>query len=202
MKIYLIRHGETNTNREKRYVGWTDVDLSAGGYQQAEKLSRRFAAENIASLYSSDLKRAENTAAFIGKAQGLKPITALQLREINFGEWEGLTHDEIEESYGEKVKKWIDDPFEHLPPRGESLADVSRRAESFLEEITANYGSGEAVVVVSHGGVIRVLLHSFLNLSMQQFWDITIDNASVSLVWRERSNYHVVYVNDTAHLQE
>ena len=202
MKIYLIRHGETNTNREKRYVGWTDVDLSTAGYQQAEKLSRLFAAENITALYSSDLKRAENTASFVGNSRGLRPITASQLREIHFGEWEGLTHAEIEENYGDKVKKWIEDPFGHLPPQGESLADVSRRAGSFLEEITANHESGEAVVVVSHGGVIRVLLLSFFNLSMQQFWDITIDNASVSLLWKESNNYHVVYVNDTTHLQE
>ena len=97
MELYLIRH--------------------------AEQVAFFWAGQNIASLYCSDLKRAINTARVIGAGSGLKPAVTPLLREINFGQWEGLTFDQIEAAWGEELSIWLDDPFHKSAPGGEILAD-------------------------------------------------------------------------------
>lgn len=136
MKIYLIRHGRTKANEEKLFVGWQDSDLSEKGCLQAEKMALRLQDKKIAALYSSDLIRAVKTAEILGKNQGIKPIKSSLLREIHFGEWEGLTYEEIMLFYQKEMHKWYKNPLLNSPPGGESLLQVYSRMEKFLNSLS------------------------------------------------------------------
>lgn len=181
-------------------MGWSDVELSEQGFEQAEKVAERFSSLSLKGLYSSDLQRAIQTAEAIGKKHGALPIRTPLLREINFGKWEGLTYNEIRSSYGEEVRKWFDDPFQRAPIGGETLAEVCQRMELFLRDIASRENEG-TVVVVSHGGLIRSILHCYLKQKIQQLWEIQVDNASVSLLEKQGAEFKVSCINSLEHLE-
>ncbi len=201
MDLYLIRHGETESNKQKRYQGWTESPLSALGIRQAEKAGFFLATQKIESLYSSDLKRALHTARVIGVSSGIEPVATPLLREIHFGEWEGQTFNEIEKTWGNQISAWLDDPFHVAAPGGETLGQVCARMQSFLEQLAGLGSEGKRIAAVTHGGSIRALLYQVLNLDHSSFWDIKIDNASVSLLRKEGESFKVVYYNRVHHLE-
>ena len=200
MEIYLIRHGETESNKERRYLGWTESPLSELGLRQAEAVGHYLASRGIDELYCSDLNRALHTARVIGAGCGLKPIITPLLREIHFGQWEGLTFDEIEKEWGSAINHWLDDPFHKEAPGGESLKDVCDRMSEFLATVSEATADGKRIVAVSHGGSIRAILYNILNLNHTAFWDIKIGNASVTLIRRIEDDFAVDYYNRTHHL--
>ncbi len=200
MELYLVRHGETESNKEKRYQGWTESPLSQKGISQAEQAGLFLGSQNITGLYCSDLQRAMHTARIIGMGSGLKPEVTNLLREIHFGDWEGHTYDEIEAGWGNAIRLWLDDPFNKAAPGGESLGDVCGRMKHFLDHLTDRAAEGQRIAAVSHGGSIRALLYHVLNLDTSKFWKIKVDNASISLIRKEGSPFKVVYYNRTDHL--
>jgi alpha-ribazole phosphatase len=200
VEIYLIRHGETESNKERRYLGWTESPLSELGLRQAEAVGHYLASQGIDELYCSDLNRALHTARVIGAGSGLKPIITPLLREIHFGQWEGLTFDEIEKEWGSAINHWLDDPFHKEAPGGESLRDVCERMKEFLTTVSEATPDGKRIVAVSHGGSIRALLYNILHLEHTAFWDIKIGNASVTLIRRAEECFKVDYYNRTHHL--
>jgi alpha-ribazole phosphatase len=200
MELYLIRHGETESNKERRYQGWSESPLSDLGLRQAEKASFFLAGQEIDALFCSDLNRALHTAKVIGAGCGLKPEVTPLLREIHFGEWEGLTYEQIEASWGDRISAWLDNPFERSAPGGETLIEVCDRMREFIEQLSKERPGTKKVAVVSHGGSIRTLLYQVLNLDLESFWKIKIDNASVSLIRRENGRFKVVYYNRVHHL--
>jgi len=201
MELYLVRHGETESNKEKRYQGWMESPLSELGLKQAEKAGLFLGGKNIEGVFCSDLQRAFHTARVIGACCGLEPEVTALLREINFGLWEGLTYDEIESSWGEKIRRWFDDPFTRSAPEGETVEEVSKRMLAFLKELEAHKPACRRAVVVSHGGSIRALLQHVLGLDRESFWNLKIENASISLIRREGISYQVVYYNRVDHLE-
>jgi alpha-ribazole phosphatase len=201
MDLYLIRHGETESNKQKRYQGWTESPLSAQGVRQAEKVGFFMAAQKIKGLYSSDLKRAVHTARVIGAGSGLEPVVTPLLREIHFGQWEGQTFNEIEKTWGDEISAWLDDPFHVAAPGGETLGQVCARMQSFLEQLAGQFSGDDRIAAVTHGGSIRALLYQVLNLDHSSFWDIKIDNASVSLLRKEGDHFKVIYYNRVHHLE-
>jgi alpha-ribazole phosphatase len=201
MELYLIRHGETESNKERRYQGWTESPLSAAGVRQAEEAGFFLAGQKIEALYCSDLKRAINTARVIGAGSGLKPVVTSLLREIHFGQWEGLTFDQIEAVWGEEISLWLDDPFHKSAPGGETLREVCARMQAFIEHLEQGAPDCRRIAAVSHGGSIRALLYHVLNLDKNSFWDIKIDNASISLIRKEEGRFKVVYYNRIHHLE-
>ncbi len=200
MDLYLVRHGQTESNKERRYIGWSESPLTEEGIRQAEKAGFFLGRHNIGGLYSSNLKRAVHTARVVGSMTGLKPVVTPLLREINFGQWEGLTYDQIESRWGGEIRLWFDDPFNRSTPDGETLARVCARMKSFLDRVTAQVPPGSRIAAVSHGGSIRALLYHVLNVNAASFWDIKIDNASISLIRREGDGFKVVYYNRTDYL--
>jgi alpha-ribazole phosphatase len=200
VEIYLIRHGETESNKERRYLGWTESPLSELGLRQAEAVGHYLASQGMDELYCSDLNRALHTARVIGAGSGLKPIITPLLREIHFGQWEGLTFDEIEKEWGSAISHWLDDPFHKAAPGGESLRDVCERMNEFLTTVSEATPDGKRIVAVSHGGSIRALLYNILHLEHTAFWDIKIGNASVTLIRRAEECFKVDYYNRTHHL--
>ncbi|HHT47026.1 MAG TPA: alpha-ribazole phosphatase [Firmicutes bacterium] len=194
MKIYLIRHGLTESNKQKLYTGWTDVDLAPEGVAQVEALASGFSGEEITGLFSSDLRRAVKTAEIIGAGHGLKPEPSPLLREINFGAWEGLRYEEILASYEDELHRWYNDPFMCAPPGGESLRQVFTRVNSFLDDLWEQENKG-TFVIVSHGGAIRSVLHHYLGLEKDRFFELAVDNAAVSLLEKDAQGIRVSYMN-------
>lgn len=200
MELYLIRHGETESNKEKRYQGWTESPLSAHGLRQAEKAGLFLGGKNVEKVFCSDLNRALHTARVVGACCGLRPEVTPLLREIHFGRWEGLTFDEIEASWEKEIRRWLDDPFIRSAPGGETIEQVRKRMLSFVEAVTVNYPHCRRIAAVSHGGAIRALLHHLLGLDLEGFWHLKIDNASISLIRREEEQHSIIYYNRVDHL--
>ena len=200
MDIYLIRHGETESNKQKRYIGWSESPLSPLGRRQAEKAASYLAGEGLEARFCSDLQRAKSTANVIGAGCGLKPAATNLLREISFGQWEGLTFDQIKSGWGDAISCWLDNPFLRSAPDGETLAEVRARMSSFVKRMEEQKPGLKSIAAVSHGGSIRTLLHHVLQLDEGSFWDLKIENASVSLIRREDDCYRVIYYNRVHHL--
>lgn len=147
--LLLARHGVTDWNLEHRVQGHTDQPLNAEGVTQAHALAEALRQEPLVAIYSSDLSRARDTAAVVAAAHGLEVELDVDLREKNFGSWEGLTDAEIRVRHPDAVRgAWGD---------GESADDLSRRAVSALDRILSARPHG-AVLVVSHGGTLRAIL--------------------------------------------
>jgi alpha-ribazole phosphatase len=201
IKIYFIRHGLTETNKEQRFVGWSDVPLAKEGFEQVERLAERLAAAPITGLYSSDLLRARQTAEAIGRKHGLEPELSPQLREINFASWEMMTFDEITSRYDDELQRWFADPYHRKPPGGENFTEVCLRFRKHIDEITEGV-TGGALVVVSHGGAITSFLHycQDFNFLPEGLWQLRLDNASISLVEKNADGYKMVSHNDIEHL--
>ena len=146
-----MRHGETEWNATKRAQGQADLPLNDAGRRQAAEAARALATETVEAVYASDLVRATDTAEAIAERHGLKVIRDPRLREIDQGEWEGLTGPEIRRRW---PGQWEGSRHVERRPGGESPEEVTRRALEALADIVARHPHG-TVVVVSHGGTIR-----------------------------------------------
>ena len=196
--LYLMRHGQTGFNSQARYCGRTDVPLSAAGEDQARRLRGRMEGVEIDAAYSSDLARAYRTAGIVCEGRGVRVGADALLRELDFGQWEGLTFEEISARYGQTFAAWIENPAGVSPTGGESLSDLCRRVNRFLEGVLA--GPGESIAVVSHSGPIRALLCGALGVAPAGFWSLAIEPASLSAVAYHGTRACVHLVNDTCHL--
>ena len=151
--VLLVRHGATEWNHTKRAQGHADIELSEDGRRQAAHVASEFAGLDIAAVYSSDLRRALDTAGAIAAAHDLEVVADADFREIDQGEWEGLPIDEIKRRWPEL---W--GPARHFTqrPGGESPQQVRARALAALRRVVEAH-PGETVVIVTHGGTIRWL---------------------------------------------
>lgn len=199
-KIILVRHGETVWNKELRYQGHRDIPLSDNGRQQAQKVRDRLAGERIDAFYASDLSRALETARIAAEPHGREVLPVPELRETNFGLWEGLTYNEIVAAYGEEMKKWREDPLVHRIPGGETLTEVAERCMSGIHRIIAGHPD-QTVLVAAHGGTIRLVVGSVLGLDLKSFWKIKQDNVAVNVIeFYSNDRAIVCLLNDTGHL--
>lgn len=179
MRLILVRHGETDWNAQHRYQGWSDLPLDAVGEQQAGLLAARLAGEQVDAIYASDLQRAEQTARIISEKHGLPVNVDSRLREMSFGDWEGLTYEEIRTRWPEAMDAWLGDPLRVAPPGGETLVQVTGRVRGALGDVIER-NIDQTVVLISHGGPLRVLLCLSLNLELRFHWRFKLDVASVS----------------------
>ena len=161
-RIYLVRHGATQLTAEDRFSGTTG-DLSEAGRAQIARLGERLRGERIQALYASPLSRALDSARILGAAIGLEAELRDGLREIDHGHWEGLTHAEVSQRYGDEYAAWLRDPFGATPSGGESGASVLARAGAAIEDILSR-SAGQRVVVVSHKATIRLLICEWLGI--------------------------------------
>ena len=177
-RLYLIRHGETEWNRNGRYQGWSDIELSDEGLEQAELLAKRFSFLPLDALYVSPVKRAMQTAEPLAKEKGLTYQVDEHFKEINFGEWEGHTIGELTEKYGKPYTDFFANPFLHSMPGEGSFQTVSKRAMAGYEEIMKKH-KGERVAIVSHGGLLRVFLVELLGLDINMYRQMRSDERRV-----------------------
>ncbi len=175
-ELLLIRHGETDHNRELRITGFTDIPLNAIGRTQALKLKDKFIAEEITSIYSSDLIRCRETAEII--SGGKQPEVTPKLREMNFGIFETLTHEEATAAHYDELKLWRSDSNNYKVPEGESYVEMSERVLSFISGVAAE--ETEKAAVISHSGCIRAILSFYLMGSIDDSWRFFIDNCTIN----------------------
>ncbi len=199
-RIVLIRHGQTMWNREARFRGQADIELDAFGLRQAAATGRYVASRwPVAAVYASPLRRAMQTAEAVARAQGLEARPLAGLLDIHFGEWQGLSGEEVAQRYPDLYRAWWEAPHTVRIPGGESLDDVRRRVVAALEEIVTRH-RGEAVALVSHTCTNRVLLCAVLGLGNEGFWRLGQDTCAVNVFDAEDGVYTVLLLNDTSHL--
>ncbi|KAB2954195.1 alpha-ribazole phosphatase [Heliorestis acidaminivorans] len=198
-KIFLIRHGETEWNYNRRYQGHSDVALSEKGRYQAQQLKNRLAHEKIDVLYASDLGRAVETAKIIAQEKDKEVSLDCRFRECHFGDWEGMTFQEIEEAYPNEIKLWTTKPGQLLIPGGESFATLQKRAYKALLEVVKKH-QGENIAIVAHGGTIRSLLCAILDLDLDRAWQFKQDNTALNIISFHGESAIIETVNDCTHL--
>jgi len=184
-RIWLVRHGLTDWNTQQRFCGHSDVPLSAQGRVQARWLAQRLQEEKISTIYTSDLARARETAEIIAsrRTQEVPVNLSAAWREIDFGAWEGLTYAEIAERFKDQLG-FFTDPVQYSPLGGESLAYVLQRVQAELAVIacSGNLPVEGDLVIVSHGGPLRVLLCSLLGVPLERQWQLRLDPGSLSAI--------------------
>jgi broad specificity phosphatase PhoE len=193
----LVRHGQSEWNRVRRFQGANDVGLSDTGRAQAEAFGRALRrGYRVAAAYVSPLRRARETAEIALAGTAIPLVPSPDLRELSLGEWEGRTVDEVRALHGDPYHAWVRAPLDYPPPGGETLPEVCRRVLRAVERIAASHRDGDDVLVVAHGGVISVYLCHLLGVSFNALWRLRVDNGSLSIAKPPR----LVCINDTAHL--
>ena len=200
-KILLVRHGQTSYNLEKRYQGQRDVPMTPFGRDQAKATAVRLAGERLDRVYASDLGRAMETAAAIATAQGLPVLREPRLRELDFGTWEGLTHEEIRRRDPDTLRRWLSDPKRTVPRGGESLEHLCGRVALLLDELRI-LPEAETILLVSHGGTLRCLLCVALDIDGGRTWQLRIDSCSLSEIYLYEQGAILNHWNDGTHLEE
>ena len=200
-KLLMVRHGISEFNAARRFAGYSDVEMSSAGYEQAEKLRDRLAGEKIDAVYSSDLKRASETAAIISSGHEMDIATCSELREVNYGDIEGLTYYEISRLYPEVAETVANFNLRLDFPGGESFKEFITRVSKFLGKLK-KHSPSQTLLVVSHSGPLRVLICRLLGIDLSYWWQIRFDNASLSIVKIHPRGAVINLLNDTSHLGE
>ena len=220
-RFILVRHGRTAWNREVRFRGREDLPLDEVGLKQAEAAGRRIAATwSVSAVYTSPLRRARQTAQAIAKALGLTPQPLEGLLDLDYGRWQGLSPQEVEERDGDLYAAWLRSPLTVQFPGGESLAQVRERALAAVLELARRH-PGETVVLVGHQAVNKVLLGAVLTgahagpgwsqaqgpgsaghpgLDDSLFWRIEQDTGAINVFEYREGTFVVTLLNDTCHL--
>jgi 2,3-bisphosphoglycerate-dependent phosphoglycerate mutase len=164
--LFLVRHGETDWNREHRFQGWANPSLNQAGMEQARDLAEQLAAQTaFAAVYSSPLARALQTAEVAAARLGLTAVPCQGLREIHVGEWEGLTRTEVEERYPDGFRRWLD--FDRGWEEGETYEEMALRVVPALLSFAEEH-PGQRVVAVTHGGPMRSAYARALGISHRE----------------------------------
>ena len=200
-RLLLVRHGETELKSSVRLWGRTDVELGAVGFRQAEKLRDRLAEEKIDVIYSSNLKRALITAETIASRHQLEVIPCDELREIDFGDTEGLTYEEVNQLYPEFIELRRKRGTSVKFPGGESLDDLSQRVSKFVNNRLDQHTDEETLLIVAHTGVTRILICQLLGLETRYMRHFRLDLASLSIVETHQQGAIISLLNDTSHLR-
>lgn len=181
LKIILVRHGETENNCAGVYCGWSDISLTEKGFMQAKKVSEKLKEEDFDCIISSDLDRTMKTAEIINKHHHVKIILETNLREMNFGLWEGLSYREIKEKYPKELKEWEKDWMDYATPSGESVKQMYERVTKAMDKIIHKNESGN-ILIVSHAGSIRAILAHLIGRGMKDYWKYKIDNCAICII--------------------
>ncbi len=199
--VYLVRHGETTWNRDGRFQGQLDADLSELGRAQAAQVAERLATVGLTGVVASDLRRATDTGLAVAARAGVTLEREPAFRELSFGAWQGYTRKEIEARFGDAFAAYLRDPDNARPEGGESFPQAIERVRAAADRHLAADRDGR-VAWVMHGGSIRALLTSYLGWPPDRRGLYRLDNASVTLLELRPDTGFVSlhYLNDRSHL--
>lgn len=203
--LYVTRHGQTEWNFERRAQGHLNSDLTTLGRQQATRLGERLKTIALDVAYTSTLGRTQQTAS-IALATAGKDIPVYQrddLREINFGSWEGQLWTDIEAKEPERLSKLWSKPSEYQPDTGESILQTVNRVKAALQDIIARH-RGQTVFIVVHGGVVKALMYAYHHGVLDDFWSSEPYAAPTSLSKLVVNGDEIQFemLPDTAHLAD
>jgi alpha-ribazole phosphatase len=185
MDLVLVRHAEPVDHSLGRCYGRLDVELSPAGRTQSRRLAAALACLPVAAVVSSPLRRARDTARPIAELHGLGVQILEGLSELDFGEVEGMTYDEIAASRPRLYAQWMSAPTTVAFPGGESYVELQARATAAVSGLRAGF-DGRTVVAVTHGGVVRALLSNVLAVPGDRVFRLVIDPASITRVtWQD-----------------
>jgi phosphoserine phosphatase len=201
-KIYLLRHGETEWNRDQRAQGCSnDIPLSETGLKQAEAVANRLKNEKIDLFFSSPLKRAFQTAKKIAELHNSDVAIHREFLEINFGLWEGLNFQEIGEQYPEIIKIWRATPHLAEIPNAENLISLKERSMRKLNELLKEH-EGKNIAIISHGITCKVIISALMGIELGNLHKIRQDNTALNIFEYRNNNFYTLQLNDTCHLKE
>lgn len=188
VRLYLLRHCETDWNKEKKYLGRTDLALNENGIKSAKILSEFLKQIKFDKIYSSEYLRAYQTAKIIGKNKEIEKFK--YFNEIDFGDWEGLTFNQITEIYGKEiVDKYLKDPLNFKFSNGESFKNLYKRVTRGLNFILDTYNNdnnnnnNKNILIVGHSGVNRIIIGKALKISFKKsFWRIKQDLGCINII--------------------
>ena len=197
-----VRHGQTEWNRVSCFRGRADVPLNETGLVQAEATGMRVAAEwKPAAVYSSPLSRAIKTAEAIAKHFDLPVQIQPGLANIDYGDWQGLTLDEVQDRWPTALHAWYHQPDEAIIPGGETLTQLRSRGMSTVNDLTARHAE-QTIVLVGHTVINRIILLGVLGLGNERFWHIKQDTCAINVFEGEKGDFVLVSLNDTCHLHD
>ena len=198
VRLILMRHGTTDYHAARRYCGFSNPPLNHEGTWQSRQLAARLKDLRIDKIYASDLMRARQTAKIVFENESIEQAT--DLREMNFGVFEGLRHEKIMERYPVLYRDWVDNPAKVKPPNGEGLRDLSTRVKERIAAILSQH-EGKTVAVVTHGGPIRIVLCDALQFDLTMFWQIRQECGALNVIdYADGAPPAAVAVNDVSHL--
>ena len=198
-KLFLVRHGETDWVKAHRCHGHSDIPMNARGLMQAERLRERLRRERLDAIYCSDLQRAQRTAQIAASAHGLEVVPCAELRELHFGEFEGAIFEHIGEVNPAVAQAWLERSLTLAMPGGESLPQFARRVAAFAARL--NNHDDQTVLIVAHSGSLRALLCHLMGMGLEQWWQLRIEPASVTVVETYPQGAMLRLVNDVCHLE-
>lgn len=198
MRMILCRHGQTEDNIQGRIQGQKDVALNERGRVQAGLLSRRLAGERFDAIYASPLRRAWETAQMVAEPHGMEILPHDCLKEAAYGVWEGMTWDQVRRKYPLAFAEWAVDR-DRVPDGAETPHQLSNRAHQFLGEVRRKHRD-HRVLVMTHGGPLRMLLCIGFGMDPDKSHDMAIDNTAISELTFAPSGAILRRHNDTAHL--
>ena len=199
-RVYLVRHGTTEWNKEEIFRGRADCKLNETGQAEARALAEYFVDIPLEAIYASPLSRAMETAQAIAVAKGLRVIPDSDFVDIDFGEWQGLPLREVREKYSDLYRLWRERPQAITFPGGENLAGVRARAWKGLQKVVQK-NPEKTALIISHRVVTKVLICAVLGLDDSHFWHIKQDTTAVNCFEYARGFFVTSLINDTCHLK-
>ena len=196
-KVILIRHGQTDWNRERRYQGSADIPLNDSGREAARKLKWWVSGRKIDRVFTSDRKRASEFARIA--FEGFSIEEDQSFREMGFGVFEGLVYEEAMRKFSGQYSSWIADPVNTAIPGAEAFFDFRRRVLGSFDRIIQE-NDGSTIAIVTHAGPIRVILNRIMK--KKSIWDLKTDSGSIHIIEFNKQGAEVVLLNDTAYLQQ
>ncbi len=181
INLYLIRHGETDLNKKGLFQGSIDTELNETGIYQSKKIVEKFRDIHLDIIFSSPLIRAYMTALFLGNSKKLKVHKVEKLKEIDFGLWEAMYFEEISKTYPNEWKKWCDDWPNYSAKNGESFKTFFRRVSDTMNKLLESC-RGKKIAVVSHDGVMKVIISYLLEMNDSGFCKFYFDHGKYSLL--------------------
>jgi alpha-ribazole phosphatase len=202
MNLYMVRHGQTDASRENRFSGSSDPPLTMVGHAMAQAFAQAYASLKWDAIYTSPMLRTRQTADALCRLTGAQAALEDGLKEIDYGEWEGLRHDEVKERWPQAFEYWAHDVASRGTPGGETAFHVAARAMRVVEGIRSRHERGN-VLLVSHKATLRVITCALLGLDVRLFRErIAQPVAAVTMFVLTNRTAQLTILGDRSHLSE
>jgi len=200
LKLYIIRHGQTKWNVERRLQGWNNSDLTQQGIENAKKLAHRLKDIDFDYIYSSTQQRAFHTAEIIRGNRNMEIIQLEGLREMGFGSWEGMKIDDINLKYNNEYDIYLNTPHLYEPINGESFKELFTRAENSLKYILSK--KADNILIVSHGVTIKALIAIIKGIPLEELYKLPVHpGTALNICEVEGQDIRFILEGDTSHME-